>query len=207
MRGTDEMELNLPAGAEEAMLAYLGELMAWNRAYNLTGVKQPLEMVAWHLLDSLSVAPFLHGESVADAGSGAGLPGIPLALACPGRRFTLLESRRKRVSFLRHVVRHLALENVEVAHTRVEDYHNGRGAFDSVAARALARLDALAPLCAPLCAPGGRILAMKGRAPAVELQALGENYTVQGVQRLQVPGLPGERHLLIISINASQASI
>lgn len=188
------------------MIDYLRELAAWNRAYNLTAVHAPADMVDLHLLDSLSVLPHVAGGRVADVGSGAGLPGIPIALACPERRFALIDSRRKRVLFLRHLVRRLGLGNVDVVHARVEDYRQDSGVFHTVVSRAFARLDDMLGLCAHLCAPGGRILAMKGRAPQAELQAVGAGFAVDGVYALQVPGLRAERHLVVISPQSEQVN-
>lgn len=198
-RGTDALGVALPAGAARAMIDFLVELASWNRAYNLTAVHRPDEMVDRHLLDSLSLIPYLQGERIADAGSGAGLPGIPLAIARPRQQFVLVDSRRKRILFMRHVARTLNLANVEVIHARVEDYRAGRAGFDTVTARAFARLDRLLALCAHLCVPGGRILAMKGRDPEVELRGVDSGFKVLGVHTLEVPGLRGERHLVIIS--------
>lgn len=181
------------------MIDYLGELAAWNRTYNLTAVHRPAEMVDRHLLDSLSLVPYLRGKRIADVGSGAGLPGMPLALACPERQFVLVDSRRKRVMFMRHVIRFLNLDNVEVVHARVEDYRQGRAGFDVVTARAFARLDRLVALGAHLCAPEGRILAMKGRDPQAELRGVDRGFKVLGVHALAVPGLRGERHLVVLS--------
>jgi 16S rRNA (guanine527-N7)-methyltransferase len=183
----------------DRLLIYLRELLHWNRAYNLVATATARDMVTIHLLDSLSIGAHLQGARVADVGSGAGLPGIPLALVYPGRAFTLVESRRKRVTFLRHIQRRLNLENVRIVHTRVEDYREGAGAFDSVLSRAFARLEDMLALCGRLCAPGGHLLAMKGRAPKQEIRALPVGLSVQAVHRLHVPGLTAERHLVILS--------
>lgn len=179
------------------MLDYLALLAQWNRAYNLTSIEGIDESVTAHLLDSLSIAPYLAGERIADIGTGAGLPGIPLAIAAPERQFTLVDSRAKKTRFVRHAARDLGLDNVEVVESRVEDYRP-ETAFDTVTARALASLPRLLELGGHLLAPGGVLLAMKGRNPEAEVRELGPAWRVQGLHRLKVPGLPAERHLVVI---------
>jgi 16S rRNA (guanine527-N7)-methyltransferase len=196
--------LGLPAALAEPLLAYLRELQQWNRTYNLTAVRDPLEMVGKHLLDSLAVLPHLHGQHIIDVGSGAGLPGIPLALADPARRFTLLDSNGKKAAFLRHAVRELGLTQAEVVNARAEDYARGagRGRFDTVLSRAFASLAEMLESAGPLCALHGRVLAMKGQFPQDELEELrhaATGFEVEGVLPLRVPGLAAERHLVIFS--------
>ena len=188
----------------EPLLVYLRELAQWNRAYNLTAVRDPLEMVTKHVLDSLAVLPHLHGQHIIDVGSGAGLPGIPLALADPARRFVLLDSNGKKAAFMRHAVRVLGLNQAEVVQSRAEDYAAGagRGRFDSVLSRAFASLAEMLDQAGALCARHGRILAMKGQFPEDELEAVRHKPTgfeVEAVLPLQVPGLAAERHLVLFS--------
>lgn len=188
----------------EALILYLKELAQWNQTYNLTAVRDPLEMVTKHLLDSLVVLPQLHGSHVIDVGSGAGLPGIPLALADPARHFTLLDSNGKKAAFMRHAVRTLGLKQVEVVHARVEDYaaEAGRGRFDSVLSRAFSSLAEMLELAGPLCARHGRMLAMKGQFPQDELEELrhaATGFELEAVLPLSVPGLAAERHLVLFS--------
>lgn len=194
--------LRLDTALSEPLLHYLRELAQWNRTYNLTAVREPLDMVTKHLLDSLAVLPHLNGRQVIDVGSGAGLPGIPLALADPARPFVLLDSNGKKAAFLRHAVRTLGLAQVEVVNARVEQYARGagRGRFDSVISRAFASLAEMLEQAGPLCALHGRILAMKGQFPQDELDALRQHtagFEVEGVVPLKVPGLAAERHLVI----------
>ena len=195
--GAAALDVELDEAAARRMLDYLGLLEKWNRAYNLTSVTGIGEQVVWHLLDSLSIARWLGGSSVVDVGTGAGLPGVPLALAHPGLRFTLVESRAKRVRFLDHVCRELSLENVEIRHSRAEDFRV-TGGFDTVVARALAALPKLVSVTGHLLAPGGIILAMKGRDPGLEAASLGDDWRVRAIRELQVPGLAADRHLVEI---------
>jgi 16S rRNA (guanine527-N7)-methyltransferase len=179
------------------MLAYLSELQQWNRAYSLTAVRDPLEMVPRHLLDSLSILPWLAGGQLVDVGSGAGLPGIPLAIVEPTRHWTLLDSNGKKTSFLRHVVRTLGLKNVSVVESRSEAYRPQQ-LPECITARAVAALPDLVALVAHLCPPGGRILAMKGRIEAAELNGLQAPFQLLANERLSVPGQSSERNLIVI---------
>ncbi len=154
-------------------------------------------MVARHLLDSLAVAPYLEGSSCLDVGTGAGLPGIPLALAAPDRRFTLLDSQAKRTRFLRQVVVELDIPNVEIVQSRVENYRPKR-LFDIVISRAFAKISDFTHLAGPCCAPSGVLLAMKGTAEDSELSTLDDPWRIDSVRQLEVPGLVGERHLIIL---------
>jgi len=181
-----------------AELAVFMELLdRWNRSHNLTAVRDPDEMVTRHLLDSLVVLPWLRGPRIVDVGSGAGLPGLPLAMARPEFGFVLLDSAAKRVSFLRHVVARLRLENVRVIHARVQDYADEAG-FDTVISRAFAALADFVNLAGHLCTPGGRLLAMKGRLDPAEIEAVPDGWVIEQSRRLKVPGSAGERHLLEI---------
>lgn len=196
--------LGLPAALAEKLLTYLTELQRWNQAYNLTALRDPLEMVDKHLLDSLSVLPQLHGRRIIDVGTGAGLPGIPLALAQPACQFTLLDSNGKKTAFLRHALRTLGLTQVEVVTARVQDYAAGDGAgrFDSVLSRAFSSLVDMLAMTGALCARQGRLLAMKGQFPQDELEAVRQQATgfeLEAVLPLKVPGLAAERHLVIFS--------
>jgi 16S rRNA (guanine527-N7)-methyltransferase len=192
-RGLDEMALVLPAGARERLLEYVALLVKWNRTYSLTAIRDPLAMVAHHLLDSLSVLPHLPlaGEAgrLADAGSGAGLPGIPIAIARPGWRVALAESSQKKCAFLRQAVIELALGNVEVHEGRVEAWRP-EPLFDVVISRAFAALEAFIAACRHLVARGGVLAAMRGAAPA----ALGKECKLV---RLRVPMLDAQRHLVL----------
>ena len=190
--------LALPGELAPPLLAYLDLLARWNRTYNLTAVRDPGEMVSRHLLDSLAMEPFLDGiANLADLGTGPGLPGIPLAIAMPGLRVTLVEANGKKARFLREAVRMLGLGNAEVAESRIEALQRP-GAFDAITARALASLPQILAFGAHLLAPGGTLLAMKGARPDEEIAALPPGWRLQALHRLQVPGLDGERHLAVV---------
>jgi 16S rRNA (guanine527-N7)-methyltransferase len=192
-RGLIEAGLELPAGARDRLLEYVALLLKWNRTYNLTAIRDPLAMVVHHLLDSLSVLPYLplkaQGARLVDAGSGAGLPGIPLALARPGWHVTLAESSEKKAAFLRQAAIELKLANVEVYEGRVEAWRPER-LFDLVISRAFAALADFMAACRHLVAPGGMLAAMKGTAPT-DLAA--------GCKLipLHVPMLEAQRHLVL----------
>lgn len=181
----------------EALLAYLKLLQRWNRIDNLTAIREPAEMVRRHLLDSLAVHPYVEGSRLLDVGSGAGLPGIPLALAEPWRTVVLLDSNAKKARFLRQVVIELALPQVTVVQARIEDYRSPER-FDTIIARAFAQLPAFYHHARPLLAPAGRVLAMKGREPASELQSLAGEGVAWESHRLAVPGLDAERRVIIL---------
>lgn len=187
-----------PAGLAERLAAYLALLARWNSAYNLTAVRDPLEMVARHVLDSLAVEPWVVGPRIADVGTGCGLPGIPLALLRPRDHFTLIDSAGKRTRFVRHAVARLGLENVEVVAARVQDYDGGPG-FDTVVSRAFAAVGDFVTAAGHLRRKGGRLLAMKGVLPHAELGALPAGWRVTALGRLTVPGLAAERHAVLLS--------
>ncbi|MBT8131467.1 MAG: 16S rRNA (guanine(527)-N(7))-methyltransferase RsmG [Gammaproteobacteria bacterium] len=178
----------------ERYLELLGE---WSRSYNLTAVKDPQDQVSYHLLDSLSVLHWIEGDAVADVGTGAGLPGVPLAIADPARHYTLVDATAKKTRFLRHVCRSLSLENVEVVTRRLEDYRPQTG-FDTVVARALAPLPKLMEITGHLLAADGIMLSMKGRDPEQETQRLGDPWKIRGIHRVDVPGLQAERHIVVV---------
>lgn len=191
------------------LLDYLALLVRWNGTYNLTAVRDPAEMIAKHLLDSLAMHPFVEpiavtGGRLADLGTGAGLPGIPLAIARTGLRVTLVESAGKKARFLREAVRQLGLQHVQVAESRIEALDEP-GAFDAITARALATLPLILELGGHLLKPGGRLLAMKGAYPAEELAALPPGWALQACHPLRVPGLDAERHLVIVGRAAAGA--
>jgi 16S rRNA (guanine527-N7)-methyltransferase len=194
--GIAALGLALPAEAPARLLDYLALLQRWNTAYNLTAVRDPAQMVTRHLLDSLAIAPFVQGDTLADLGSGAGLPGIPLAIAAPRRLVTLVDANGKKARFLREAARALDLANVHVAQQRVEDV---TGCFDCITARAFASLADMLAWGGRLLAGNGRWLAMKGRYPDDELAALPPDFRLRAAHRLRVPGLDAERHLLALT--------
>ena len=193
--GLAALPLDLPEAAIARLLAYVDLLARWNATYNLSAVRDPLEMVTRHLLDSLAIVPYVRGETLADLGSGAGLPGIPLAIFAPQRQVTLVDSNGKKTRFLRAAVRELGLANVRVAECRVEAV---KDTFDCITVRALASLADMLGWGGSLLAPEGAWLALKGRFPQDELAALPAGFHVDAVVALNVPGLDAERHVVII---------
>ena len=190
--------LGLAPALSEPLLAYLALLDRWNRAYNLTAIRDPGEMVAKHLLDSLAMHPFATTGTLADLGTGPGLPGIPLAIAHPTLEVTLVESNGKKARFLREAVRTLQLSNARVAESRIEAL-DLPAAFDAITARALATLPLILELGGHLLKPRGRLLAMKGALPTDEIAALPPGWRVERIEPLDVPGLSAERHLVVVT--------
>lgn len=196
--GLQALGLALPDAAIEKLLAYVDLLVKWNRTYNLTAIRDGDEMVTQHLLDSLSILPYLEGlNRLADVGSGAGLPGIPLAIARSELAVTLIDSVHKKSAFQRQAKIDLGLPNVSIYSGRIEDYEQ-HGCFDAVTARAFADVPALVRAAAPMLRSGGRIYAMKGILPQDEIEALAAGWRLAAAPRLRVPGLDAQRHLLII---------
>lgn len=183
------------AATQKRLLEYLALLVKWNRAYNLTAVRDPLEMVTRHLLDSLSIAPFLRGQRLIDVGSGGGLPGVPMAILFPQQEFHLLDSNGKKARFLFQVKTALALDNMTVHQARVEAFQPD-AAFDTVLSRAFSTLADMVAGCRHLLAGDGHFLAMKGVYPAAEIDALAGSCDICAVHSLTVPGLDEQRHLV-----------
>lgn len=194
-RGCDALGLALADRQYALLLDYLSLLARWNRTYNLTAVREPEQMVTRHLLDSLAVANHVQGLRAVDVGTGAGLPGIPLAIALPEQEFHLLDSNGKKTRFLFQVKTALGLDNMLVHQTRVESFRP-RELFDTVLSRAFASLTDMVAGCRHLLAPGGRFLAMKGAYPTEELAVLDPACLVSKVHALRVPGLDEQRHLV-----------
>ena len=199
--GLVALRLDLPAAVQAKLLGYVALLRKWNRVYNLTAIRDESEMVTQHLLDSLSVLPVvpesaLAGRRWADVGSGAGLPGIPLALARPDLDMTLIEAVEKKSAFQRQAKIELGLENIAVVSARVEEVPGGL--FDAVVSRAFADLVTFADLAGHLLARNGRLYAMKGLAPEDEMSRLPAGWAVLDRVRLNVPGLDAQRHLIVI---------
>jgi 16S rRNA (guanine527-N7)-methyltransferase len=196
--GIAELGLDLPAETETRLLAYLALLAKWNRTYNLTAVRDEAAMVSLHLLDSLAVVPHLGAiHSLADVGSGGGLPGIPCALARPDLMVSLIESSHKKVSFLKQAKIELALANVTVDCSRVEEAAD-LSPFEAVISRAFSDLAEFVLLAGHLLAPGGRLLAMKGILPHEEIARLPAGWHLAECIPLGVPGLAAQRHLIVI---------
>lgn len=196
--GLAKLGLELPEAVREGLVAYVQMLARWNKAYNLTAIRDPREMVTRHLLDSLAVVPHFHARRAIDVGTGGGLPGIPLALVFPERQFVLLDANSKKTRFLVQARAELGLANVTVVHGRVEDYRPEQP-FDAVITRAFASVADILTSSRHLLAPGGEFLAMKGLVPADELASLPPGFHLEEVIALTVPGLEQEqRHLLRI---------
>ncbi|EAS1402649.1 16S rRNA (guanine(527)-N(7))-methyltransferase RsmG, partial [Salmonella enterica subsp. enterica serovar Derby] len=176
------------------LVAYVDMLHKWNKAYNLTSVRDPNEMLVRHILDSIVVAPYLQEQRFIDVGTGPGLPGIPLAIVLPDAHFTLLDSLGKRVRFLRQVQHELKLENITPVQSRVEAYPS-EPPFDGVISRAFASLNDMVSWCHHLPGEKGRFYALKGQLPGDEIASLPDNFSVESVEKLRVPQLEGERHL------------
>jgi 16S rRNA (guanine527-N7)-methyltransferase len=198
--GLAGMGIRLETQQQQRLLDFLALLNKWNRAYNLTAVREPAEMVSRQLLDSLSIAPFITTDHLLDVGAGGGLPGIPLAITFPDRRFTLLDSNSKKTRFLTQSVLELGLDNVEVFHGRAEQYQPDRQ-FAQISSRAFTALENLVIWCGHLLADDGQFLAMKGQFPDDEVAALSAPWQVQSSIPLQVPGTTGDRHLLLVGRN------
>ena len=201
--------LSLDVALAAPLLAYLALLARWNKTYNLTAIRDPREMVAKHLLDSLAMHPFLDEhvldghvvgdvETLADLGTGAGLPGIPLAIARPALQVTLVESNGKKARFMREALRQLGLRNASVVESRIEAFE-APAQFDAITARALATLPLILELGGHLLKPGGKLLAMKGAHPGEEIAALPAGWRLEKAYPLTVPGLAAERHLLVVA--------
>jgi 16S rRNA (guanine527-N7)-methyltransferase len=196
--GAIQLGLDLTEAQRRALLAHLDLVDEWNARFNLTAIRDREQQITKHVLDSLSVRPWLRGTRIADVGSGAGFPGIPLAIVEPSRRFALIESTGKKCRFLEAVRDALGLENVDVVQGRAE-LHKPEPRFETVIARAVGPLADLVRYAVPLLAGGGRLLAMKGRHPADELARKLNGWKVIEVHRLTVPGLEEERHLVELS--------
>jgi 16S rRNA (guanine527-N7)-methyltransferase len=197
--GAQELGITLVPEAGERLLRLVDELELGNAKFNLTAIRDRPGMLHKHVLDSLSLQPYLRGSRVADIGTGAGFPGLPLALINPERRFTLVEATGKKARFVEQTAQVLGCANVQVVHSRAESYRPFE-LFDTVVARALSSLADFAAYAGHLCAPDGRLLAMKGKRPDEEISALPKSFRVLAVHRLKLPGLDDERHLVELSV-------
>jgi 16S rRNA (guanine527-N7)-methyltransferase len=195
------LQVALTEQQARALLLLLDELSAWNRAYNLTAITERAAMIRDHLLDSLSAAPELSGSRIADVGTGAGFPGLPLAVIAPERRFTLIDSVAKKIRFVSHATRALALSNVEPLQARVEQLQ-GEAPFDTITTRAFAALPVTLERVDHLAATGTRLVALKGRYPHEELAQLPARWCLQSVRRVYLPGSNAERHVVSLALRA-----
>lgn len=195
--GLAALGVELPPAAPALLLAYAALLEKWNRTYSLTALRDPQLAVSHHLLDSLAILPWVDGPDLLDVGSGGGQPGIPLAIARPALAVTLLDANSKKTAFLQQAAIELGLKNVQVATARVEAFAPPRR-FAAITSRAFAELADFVGLTRHLLAPGGAWLAMKGQRPEAEMNKLPSDVAVEAVHRLDVPGVDGERHLVVI---------
>jgi 16S rRNA (guanine527-N7)-methyltransferase len=196
--GAGEFNLALSTAQSDALLRLIDELETANAQFNLTAIRDRLGMLRKHVLDSLSLQPFLRGVRIADVGTGAGFPGLPLAIVNPERRFSLIEATGKKARFVVQTVEQLACANVAVINARAENYRPFE-LFDTVVARALSSLADFVAYAGHLCAPEGRLLAMKGKRPDEEISALPKSFRVLAVHRVKLPGLDDERHIVELS--------
>ena len=198
--GIARLGLEIPDNAVDFLLAYMELLKEWSGTYNLIAPKERDFLLARHVLDSLSIAGYLQAGSLLDVGTGAGLPGLPLAIIKPEMKVTLVDSAGKKIRFIRHVARSLNLPNIQALHQRVEAFQNGEF-FANITSRAFASLSAFAEATRPCTDDSSRLLAMKGACPDRELEELPEWVHVGSVEKLEVPYLHAERHLVIMSIS------
>ena len=196
--GLARLNLELPPEAQQKLLAYVALVQKWNKVYNLTAVLGADKILTHHLLDSLSVSPYVaRAKTLLDVGSGAGLPGIPLALALPDMQVTLLDSNQKKAAFLNQAVIQLQVANITVVCERIEEYQT-KHLFSAVISRAFSDLPAFIEKAGRFVAPEGTLLAMKGVHPAAELARIKGGFKLSGVTPLAVPGLDAERHLVFL---------
>jgi 16S rRNA (guanine527-N7)-methyltransferase len=203
--GARDLGITLDPSGAETLLKLVDELEAGNAQFNLTAIRDRPGMLRKHVLDSLSLQPYLRGGRVADIGTGAGFPGLPLAVVNPQGRFTLVEATGKKARFVERTALRLGCDNVQVEHARAENYRPHE-LFDTVVARALSSLADFVAYAGHLCAPDGRLLAMKGKRPDEEISALPKSFRVLAVHRLKVPGLDDERHLVELSPAKARSS-
>jgi 16S rRNA (guanine527-N7)-methyltransferase len=182
---------------QNKFLDYLSLLDKWNKVFNLTAITNPEEQVMLHILDSLSVNIFLKGEKMIDVGTGAGLPGIPLALINPEKKFTLLDSNSKKTRFLIQAISELSIKNIEVVHSRCEDFHPQQG-FDTIVSRAFASIEVMLEATRHLVCQDGIFLAMKGMVPEDEIKKIPKTFKLESVNKLTIKGLNAERCVVLI---------
>lgn len=193
-QGCKALALDVSEQQQSTLIAYVELIAKWNKAFNLTSVREPVEMVSRHILDSLAILPYLQGKSLLDVGSGAGLPGVPVAILNPEMAVTLLDSNSKKTRFLQQVKAELGLENITVVHSRVEQADLPK--FDLVTARAFSTIDDIIDLAGRHCDDAGCLVLMKGLYPEEELQAVTDGFSLQDITSLDVPGCEGQRHLV-----------
>ena len=193
--GLDLLNLKLPKTTQEDIIKYINLLDKWNKIHNLTAIRDPKAILIRHIFDSLAIVPFIKGPDILDFGTGAGLPGIPLALALPEWNFVLLDSSNKKTTFLNHVVLSLNIKNVKVVTKRIEEFRFDRG-FATIVTRATTKTGIVIDKTVHLCAGSWQILVMKGKNPKDELSDISKPFELH---RIEVPYLDEERHIAIIS--------
>ncbi|MEQ3640584.1 MAG: 16S rRNA (guanine(527)-N(7))-methyltransferase RsmG [Alteromonas sp.] len=193
--GLEALSLNLTDNQQQQLVEFVLLIDKWNKAYNLTSVRCPKQMMVKHILDSLAIVPHLTGENIIDVGTGPGLPGMPLAIAFPDKTFTLLDSLGKRVRFMTQCVHTLKLTNVTPVNSRVEN-HVGDKPYDIVLSRAFASLKDMLHWCEHLVDSDGQFLALKGQFPQSEIDEVSDHFQVVNTENITVPNLDGERHLV-----------
>lgn len=201
--GLEALDVNLNEPQQSSLLDFVALLIKWNKVYNLTSVREPLKILHRHILDSLSVIPFLSGQHFIDIGAGAGLPGIPLAIALPEKSFVLLDSNGKKTRFMQQVKAELSLANINVVHSRVEEFQPDE-LFDAVISRAFASLQKMASWSAHLVRENGVLFAMKGSYPEQEISELANSFEIKAVHKIEYTGLDADRYLLEIMLPKSQ---
>lgn len=190
-----ENNITLNESAQHKLIQYLELMKTWNRVFNLTTITNAEEMVYLHLIDSLVVSPFLHGNRLLDVGSGAGLPGIPLAIVNPDQQWVLLDKNNKKTRFLTQAIAELGLTNAQAINSRCEDFHPNQR-FDSILSRAFGTIQMFAETTRHLLCPNGKLIAMKGKYPEDELKTIPDPYAMQDVTRLDIQGIKIERHIV-----------
>ena len=197
-RGAVSLGLGLESQTIELLLEYLRLLSHWNKTYNLTAVRHPEQMLGLHLLDSLSIAAFISGKQQLDVGTGAGLPGLVLAIVDPSTNWALLDSNQKKTRFIHYAAAELGISNIQILPQRIQNLDPTVQQYDGICSRAYTELKDFVDQCLPLCRPQGRLLAMKGQNPITEMQKLNQQLSVE-THVLSVPEVDAERHLICIS--------
>jgi 16S rRNA (guanine527-N7)-methyltransferase len=196
-KGIQTLGLDIAPDIQARLLEYVNLLVKWNRVYNLTSVRKPQDMIARHILDSLAVLPYVQGPRILDIGTGAGLPGMVFALTRPDWEVVMVDSSNKKLRFVRQAIVDLGLNNASAEHIRIEEYQPA-ALFDTVISRAFSSLEEMVTHGLRLRGPDGVIVAMKGVYPMTEIEALSDASLVKAVERVDVPELNAERHVVIL---------
>lgn len=200
IRQLNQNQFNIDDAISKKLIEYIMLLHKWNQVHNLTSIREPFQMLSKHILDSLTISPYLQGPRILDVGTGAGLPGIPLALTHPKYHFALLDSNGKKTRFLTHVIQTLMINNVEIISSRVENYYP-ENCFNCIVSRAFSQLNEFLYKTQHLCCKNGIFLAMKGQYPKEEIDTMDKKFKLIDSKSLQIAGLDQKRHVLIIGIN------